>query len=131
MGAKLAAPEKLVANFMGEGAIGMVMGDLETCVREEIPLMTIINNNSIMGNYERNIPRSVELYNASRMSGDYTEVGKALGLHSERVERAQDLIPAYLRAAEAVKEGQSALIDVITANQPLIPYNGEYPDVLA
>ncbi len=131
MGAKLARPEKLVANFMGEGAIGMVMGDLETCIREEIPLMTIINNNSIMGNYQRNIPRSVELYKASRMSGDYAEVAKALGLHTERVERAQDLIPAYLRAAKAVKEGQSALIDVITATQPLIPYNGEYPDDLA
>jgi len=130
MGAKLAAPEKLVANFMGEGAIGMVMGDLETCIREEIPLMTIINNNSIMGNYQRNIPRSVELYNASRMSGDYAEVGKALGLHTERVEKIQDLIPAYLRAADAAKGGQSALIDIITANQPLIPYNGEYPDDL-
>jgi len=131
MGAKLAAPEKLVVNFMGEGAIGMVMGDLETCVREEIPLMTVINNNSIMGNYQRNIPRSVELYKASRMSGDYAEVGKALGLHTERVEKAQDLVPAYLRAAKAVKEGQSALIDIVTATQPLIPYNGEYPDELS
>ena len=101
------------------------MGDLETTVREEIPLLTVINNNSIMGNYERVIPKAVATYNSGRMSGNYADVAKALGLYSERVEKPEQIIPAYQRAAEAIRNGQSALLDMITANQPLISYNGE------
>ncbi len=130
MGAKLAAPEKLVVNFMGEGAIGMVLGDLETTVRERIPIMTVIHNNSGMGNYERNIPKAIELYDNGRLSGDYAGVAKALGLYAERVEKPEDIIPAYLRAAEAIKNGQSALLDMVTANQPLISYNGDDEETL-
>lgn len=131
MGAKLAAPEKLVVNFMGEGGIGMVLGDLETAVREKIPIMTVIHNNSGMGNYERNIPKSAALYDNIRLSGDYAGVAKALGLYAERVEKPEDIIPAYLRAAQAIKNGQPALLDMITANQPLISYNGDDAETLA
>ena len=46
MGAKLAAPEKQVVNFMGDAAFGMVGLDVETAVRERIPITTIVMNNS-------------------------------------------------------------------------------------
>jgi len=36
----------------------MVGMDVETSVREEIPILTILLNNSAMGNYEKHIPRS-------------------------------------------------------------------------
>src|SRR5215471_14256592 len=41
MGAKLAAPEKLCVNFMGDAAFGMVGIDFETAVRHGIPIMTL------------------------------------------------------------------------------------------
>ena len=49
MGAKLAIPEKLVINLMGDAAFGMVGMDVETAVREKIPILTIILNNFAMG----------------------------------------------------------------------------------
>ena len=52
MGAKLACPGKLVVNFMGDTAFGMVGMDVETAVREQIPILTVLLNNSAMGNYE-------------------------------------------------------------------------------
>ena len=45
MGAKLAHPEKLCINFWGEAAIGMTGMDFETCVRCQIPIMSILSNN--------------------------------------------------------------------------------------
>ena len=51
MGAKLAAPEKLVINFMGDTAFGMVGLDVETAVRERIPITTVVLNNNTMAIY--------------------------------------------------------------------------------
>ncbi|MHA1108416.1 MAG: thiamine pyrophosphate-requiring protein, partial [Alphaproteobacteria bacterium] len=48
MGAKLAAPEKLCINVMGDAAIGMVGMDLETAVRARLGILTIVFNNGIM-----------------------------------------------------------------------------------
>ena len=45
MGAKLAAPEKQVINVMGDAAFGMAGMDIETAVRSEIPILTVILNN--------------------------------------------------------------------------------------
>ena len=38
LGAKLAAPEKLVIHFLGDTALGMCGMDLETAARERIPI---------------------------------------------------------------------------------------------
>ena len=45
MGAKVAHPDKLCINFWGEAAIGMTGMDFETCVRCQIPIMSILSNN--------------------------------------------------------------------------------------
>ena len=125
MGAKLAMPEKMVVNFMGEAAIGMVMGDLETAVREKIPIITIIYHNSLMNNYSRIIPKAAELFKSDVLSGDYATVAKALGAFSEKIEKPVEIIPAFHRAIEAVKRGEPVLLDIICGNQPFISYGGE------
>jgi acetolactate synthase-1/2/3 large subunit len=45
MGAKLAKPDWLAVNFMGDSSFGMVGMDVETGVRCEIPVLTIVFNN--------------------------------------------------------------------------------------
>src|SRR5207302_1363030 len=56
LGAKLAAPDRLVMHFLGDTALGMCGMDLETAVRERIPILTVLVNNGLMGGYERWIP---------------------------------------------------------------------------
>ncbi len=126
MGAKLARPEKLVAHFMGDGALGMVVGDLETAVREEIPILTVLMNNSHFGNYERMIPTSARLYDSAALSGDFSAVAAGLGLHSERVDTPEALVPALKRAAQSTRDGRAALVEVITTVEPRIPYAGDH-----
>src|SRR5690242_20849456 len=48
IGAKLAAPDKLCVNFMGDAAFGMTGLDFETAVRCGVPILTVVLNNSAM-----------------------------------------------------------------------------------
>jgi len=117
MGAKLAQPDKVAVNFMGDAAFGMVGMDFETAVRERIPILTIVVNNSKLGGYQRHFPIASERYNLHRLSGDYTKVAEGLGGYSEKVEQPHDIIPALQRAKKAVDSGQPALIEVITREE--------------
>jgi len=118
MGAKLAAPDKTVVNVMGDAAFGMVGMDLETAVRERIPILTVLLNNSAMGNYERLIPKATERYRTKYLSGDYSTVARGLGAHAQRVEQPGGIIPALQRALVATREGQAALVEIITREEP-------------
>lgn len=114
MGAKLAAPEKLTVNVMGDAAFGMAGMDFETAVRERIPILTILLNNSAMGGYEKYMPVATERYGTKFLSGDYAKVAEGLGGYSEKVENPADIIPAIQRARKQVEAGRPALLEVIT-----------------
>lgn len=118
MGAKLVAPQKLVVNFMGDAAFGMVGMDIETAVREEIPILTLLLNNSAMGNYEKNIPLACERYGTKLLSGNYRDVARGLGAYSERIEQPGEIIPAIQRAIRVTRDGQPALLEFITREEP-------------
>jgi thiamine pyrophosphate-dependent acetolactate synthase large subunit-like protein len=118
MGARLARPDRLAVNIMGDAAFGMVGMDVETAVRCGIPILTIVMNNGLMGGYGEYMPRAVERYDAHRMSGDYAAVGAALGAHSERVAEAGELRAAISRCVNAVDSGRTALLEVMTHEEP-------------
>ena len=118
MGAKLAAPEKQVINFMGDAAFGMVGMDIETAVREGIPITTIVMNNSTMGIYpDSRMPTAVERYNTKHLSGDFSQVAQALGAYSEKITDPRDIVPVVRQAQEANQSGQPALLEFITKEE--------------
>jgi acetolactate synthase I/II/III large subunit len=121
MGAKLAHPDKLVVNVMGDAAVGMTGMDWETAVREGIPILTVIKHDSIFSMYDQYIPESIERHQASSTSGDYAGVAASLGCHAERVTEVGEIRPALERAIAAVRGGQPAVVDVITAETRRIP----------
>lgn len=113
MGAKLVETEKLVVNVMGDGAFGMVGMDVETSVRENIPLMTIILNNSTLSTIG-GFPTANKVFKTGSMTGNYAGVAEALGAYGERVERPDEIVPAIKRGIKKVNSGQTCLIEVIT-----------------
>ena len=117
MGAKLAAPEKLAVNIMGDAAFGMAGMDFETAVRERIPILTIILNNSALGGYEHHLPTATEKYGTKFLSGDYTKVAEGLGGYSEKVKDPNDIIPSIKRAQKETEAGRPALLEVITREE--------------
>ena len=114
MGAKIANPDKLVVNVMGDGSVGMTGMDWETAVRERAPILTVIKHDSVFSGYDRAIPEAIKRYGTSTQTGDYAGVAAALGCYTERVTEPGGLRPAYERAIRATREGQPAVVDVIT-----------------
>lgn len=114
LGAKLANPDKIVVNILGDASIGMVGLDLETAVREKIPILSIVLNNSRFGGYDSMLPTATQRYSIDRVGGDYTKVAEALGFHAERVTQPNDIIPALERAKRVLDTGQPTFLEIIT-----------------
>jgi acetolactate synthase-1/2/3 large subunit len=117
MGAKLAAPEKLVINVIGDTGFGMCGMDLETAARLEIPILVVLLNNSAMGGYEKHIPIATERYGTKFLTGDYTRVAEGLGAYAARVTQPGEIIPAIQRAVAQTREGRPALLEFITREE--------------
>ena len=114
IGAKLAAPEKQVVNIMGDAAFGMSGLDLETAVRCKIPILTVVLNNAKMTGYDDYHPVATERYKINLLGGNYSKVAEGLGAHTERVDDPSHLAAAIKRAEAANREGQAALLEVLT-----------------
>ena len=121
LGARLARPDATVVNLMGEAAFGMVGIDFETAIRCDLPILTVVMRNNVLGGYAASMPVATRKYGANRVSGAYAPIAQALGGYGECVDKPQDLRPALLRGLERVSKGQAALIEVVTHEEPRLP----------
>ena len=111
MGAKLAEPNKLCINVMGDAAIGMVGMDIETAARNRIGILTVVFNNGAMAIERGSMPEAAEkhLY----LGGNYRDLARSLGAWSERVEAPDGFLPVFNEAVGVTRTGQPALVEVI------------------
>src|SRR5437870_9599404 len=117
MGAKLAAPEKLCVNFMGDAAFGMTGLDFETAVRCNIPILTIVLNNNFMAAETHTMHTSHERYGTMNILGNYADLARSLGGWSERVEDPNEIVPALKRAHKVTENGRAALLEFLTSRE--------------
>jgi acetolactate synthase-1/2/3 large subunit len=118
IGAKLAQPDKVCINFMGDAAFGMVGLDFETAVRSKTPIITVVLNNSTMAIDAPYEPLAQELYHSLDLGGNYADMGRAMGGYAERVENPAEIAPAIQRARRATEEeGRPALLEFITSEE--------------
>ncbi|HEY7712264.1 MAG TPA: thiamine pyrophosphate-requiring protein [Candidatus Entotheonella sp.] len=114
IGAKLADPNKFVVNFMGDAAFGMTGFDFETAVRSQIPILTVVLNNSTMAIETSAMAESHELFNTRDLGGNYADLGQAMGGWAERVTDPNEVSAAFLRAKKVTEDGRAALLEFIT-----------------
>ena len=114
MGAKLAEPDKLCINIMGDAAIGMTGMDIETAARNRIGILTIVFNNGVMAIETDSMPYAIETYEAHSQGGNYSVIAQSLGAWGKRVETPDAFLPALEEAIAATREGRPALIECIT-----------------
>ena len=115
MGAKLAEPDKLCINVWGDAAIGMTGMDLETAVRERIPILSILLNNFSMAIELPVMRAATEKFRSTDISGNYADMTKALGAYGERISKPADIVPAIRRGIEQTQQGTPALLEFLTA----------------
>jgi acetolactate synthase-1/2/3 large subunit len=111
MGVKLARPKQVVMAAVGDMGMMCNIGELETAVRERIPVVCVVYNDRGLGN-ERAFQK--ELYGGRFFAVDYNDVdfgalARGFGAYGERVEEPAGLAPALKRAIES---GLPAVIDV-------------------
>jgi acetolactate synthase-1/2/3 large subunit len=127
IGAKLAAPDKLCVNFMGDAAFGMTGLDFETAVRCDIPILTVVLNNSSMAIEIGHLVVSHDKYRTRDIGGRYADLARAMGGWAERVERPEEISSAFARARKATESGQAALLEFITSQETRFSHRRALP----
>ncbi len=120
IGAKVAAPDRPAIAYVGDGAWGMSFCELQTCVREAIPVTAVVFNNGQWGAEKKN---HVDFY-ANRFVGvnldkqpSWAAVAKAMGAEGLRVEKLSDVGPALRAAAAAQKEGKTTVLEMMVTRE--------------
>ncbi len=109
-------------NVLGDAGFGMCGMDIETAVREKIPILTVVLNNGVLGGYEKHIPIAIERYGLKNFSGDYAKVGETLGSYCEKVKRPEEGTPAIETAKKVVASGRPALLEIFTKEEKQMPH---------
>ncbi len=113
LGAKMAAPDKLCINVMGDASFGMTGMDIETAARNGIATLTIVFNNSVMAAERDVLVLATEKYGSMDVGGNYAKVAEGLNVQSRRVESPDDIIPAIKEAVAVTQSGQPYLLEFV------------------
>jgi acetolactate synthase-1/2/3 large subunit len=111
MGAKLAAPEKLCINLMGDASFGMTGLDIETAARNGIGTLTIVFNNGIMAAERSVLKISDEKFNSMDIGGNYAKVAEGLNVSSSRVDNPAHIVDAIREAVDVTESGRPFLLE--------------------
>jgi acetolactate synthase-1/2/3 large subunit len=101
--AKLAAPERTVICFSGDGDFLMLGQELATAVQYALPIVVLVVDNGMYGtirmHQERLFPGHV--VGTDLVNPDFAAYARAFGAHGENVERTADFPGAVERALES------------------------------
>lgn len=110
--AKLAHPERIVVDFVGDGCFQMSGEELATAVQYGANVIVLLFNNGIYG--------TIRIHEENRLDGrtngtvltnpDFLLLAQAYGAHGERVTTTDEFAPAFERALAA---GKPALIEMV------------------
>jgi len=129
IGAKLAAPDRTVVCFDGDGSFLMTMQELAVAVREELDITVFVLNNAAIGMVRQ---WQDAFFDQRRMASEYPwvppfdEVAESFGARGFRIE-GYDEVDAVIEAALAY-DGPSVVdvhIDPAENVYPMVPSGGD------
>ena len=133
IGAKIAAPERTVCLFCGDGGFQMTMQELGTIMQENLGIKMIIMNNNFLGM----VRQWQELFYNERYSStplvnpDFTTIASAYGIKSRLVNEREELDGAI---GEMLSDDKSFLlivnVDMKELIYPMIPAGGSVTNIL-
>ncbi len=112
LGAKLSSPERDVVCVTGDGAAGFNFMEMQSAVRDEIPITTVVCAD---GSWTMEVPNEKARYGRTfgTEMGEvrWDRVGEGLGCVGFYVDRSEDLVPAIEKARAS---GRPAVVCVRT-----------------
>lgn len=120
IGAKCAAMDRPAISYAGDGAWGMSMSEIMTCVRHDIPVTAIVFHNRQWGAEKKN---QVDFYNRRFVAGEldnqsFAGIARAMGAEGVTVDRLEDVGPALQRAIDAqMTRGKTTVIEIMCTRE--------------
>ncbi len=103
IGAQVANPDKQVINIAGDGCFRMNLNELMTAVRQQLPLIQIVINNSVLGM----VHQWQQLFYGNRYSNtifsdgvDFVKIAEGMGACAVRVTTSEEFAEAFAMALE-------------------------------
>lgn len=120
LGAKLARPDRPVLCASGDMGAMCNIGELETAVRENIPVVYVVFNDEGLGNERafQNEHYGGRFYAVDYRNPDFGALAKVFGAHGEHVTKPGELQGAIERAFAS---GKPAIVDVMIDQKTLAP----------
>jgi len=115
LGARVAHPDRVVCCLIGDGAMGFHPQELETAVRNDLPVIYVVFADLAWGMVKMNqqfslkpiktiIRKSLgedETINADLLEIKFDDLARSMGAHGERVSTIDELAPALERCLES------------------------------
>jgi acetolactate synthase-1/2/3 large subunit len=103
LGARLAYPDRQIVVPIGDGDFGMMTQELETSVREKLPVVVIVYNDSGYGALRlfQKVQHQGRYLGSDFGQTDFAKLAEAYGARGETIEAPGDLAPALERALAA------------------------------
>ncbi len=120
IGAKVGAPDRPAISYAGEGAWGMSMGEVMTCVRENIPVTAVVFNNGQWGAEKKN---QVDFYGRRFVAGEldnpsFAGIARAMGAEGVTVDALGAVGPALSQAVDRqMKDGKTTVIEIMCTQE--------------
>lgn len=124
IGAKLAAPDRVVISLVGDGGFGQNPSMLATAVELDLGIIWLVMNNNAFGTIAGLQKAHYGLTYGTTFSGSpdaptngsgYAEIARAYGAEGIRISSAEELLPS-LQAA--IASGKPTVLDVPMINNP-------------
>jgi len=120
IGAKAAAMDRPAIAYAGDGAWGMSMVEIMTCVRHAIPVTAVVFHNRQWGAEKKN---QVDFYNRRFVAGEldnqsFAGIARAMGAEGVTVDKLEDVGPTLKRALDAqMKDGKTTVIEIMCTRE--------------
>jgi acetolactate synthase-1/2/3 large subunit len=103
LGARLARPDRQIVVPIGDGDFGMMTQELETSVREKLPVVVMVYNDCGYGALRlfQKVQHQGRYLGSEFGQTDLAKLAEAYGARGERIEQPGDLAPALERALAA------------------------------
>ena len=119
MGVKVARPDRAAIAYVGDGAWAMSMGEILTCVRENIPVTPVVFNNRQWGAEKKN---QVDFY-GRRFEGvtldnpSWAAIAKAMGAEGIVVDSLDMVGDALREACASQNDGKTTVIEIMCTRE--------------
>jgi len=121
MGAKMGARDRPAIAYVGDGAWGMSLNEMLTCVREDIPTVAVVFNNEQWGAEKKN---QVDFY-SDRFVGtniknpSFAELSRTMGAEGIKVEKPEEVGSAL---KSLVESGRPGVLEIMVSKTLADPF---------